>query len=115
MHEWIPFYNCHAARILSHHVEQLIVLCCSVISVAAETSRTISPLFCVVRIPIVDCVTSRMCLPKRCSAADVCSGSTIPAFSRNVTIFMFLLNSKVHESNQVESYAVLSRVDTQSL
>jgi hypothetical protein len=34
----------------------------------------------------VNYVTSTICLPKRCSAMDVRSGSTIPAFSRHVTI-----------------------------
>jgi hypothetical protein len=42
--------------------------------------------------PICDCVISKVCLPKRCTAMGVRSGSTVPAFSRLVTIFLFQLS-----------------------
>jgi hypothetical protein len=78
---------------------KLIVLCSSVLSVAAEKFRTIPLLFCFVVTGIMCLATCYMAttgsllvviagtwFPSRCSAMDVYSGSTIPAFSRHVTI-----------------------------
>jgi hypothetical protein len=40
---------------------------------------------------IIACVfvAAGMCLPSRCLVMDVCSGSTIPAFRRHVTVWFF--------------------------
>jgi hypothetical protein len=56
------------------------------------------------------------CLPSRCLAVDVSSGSTIPAFRRHVTvIFMILARQRTRAfSRDVSSVHTATAVNTQS-
>jgi hypothetical protein len=68
------FYNFHAARIkVIMSYNSSVLLCCHENAFVNIRCR------------------GNKCLPGRCLAMDVCSGSTIQAFSRHVTILKFIL------------------------
>jgi hypothetical protein len=69
IHECIVFYNCHAD------------------GTEVTMSNSSSVLLCCHRNAFVNIrCRENKCLPSRCPAMDVCSGSTIPAFSCHVTV-----------------------------